>query len=635
MPYAAPFPAQHLDTQSWQHIQAGILQRMHLLEGIMADVYGAQSSQHSGLLPASLVQGHAGYLRPLHDAKPLGGRHLHIAAFDLMRDPQSGPWQVVAQRTAVPTGLGGLLKNNEAAVNSLDLNRTYRAWIDALKRNCPAGLDTHVALLTPGPYNPAYSEHVYLAQHLGLVLVEGRDLTIRDQRLFHKTMQGLMPVHCAISYLDDEFLDPLELRADSVLGVSGLLQTLRSGNVLWVNTPGSTFLESPALLSYLPALCQHLLGEDLLLSSVNHGHANALGAEYLQVIAMSGEDQAWQIFPDSRAPLPASSAEPISTLPLSRRSAENLFWLGRYTERAINTTSLAQLALNTLHSPAAHCTALLHFLGHMAVAHTLVFPNEPLPAQNPAGFEKSLIAHLGGTQHATSVGYKLRAVGLASAAVRERFSQSHWHLLQETEVQFNQDCSGFAITSNDAVPQAQRALSQVSARLAAIATAQTEQMLQDTAWQLLHLGRYVERLQFLAFALQQSLETGAAHDLAGLAALSHLMGYGWVDPVQWAGTYTTASLVDAWVLPQDSTYTLAGVCQFLRTSLHLFYGALPAPQQALWQSQLHTLPDPQNWQRTTLLQPGYEGNLAPIHQVLNECMKAAKQLSADLTGMQP
>jgi hypothetical protein len=109
----------------------------------------------------------------------------------------------------------------------------------------PGGADSHIALLTPGPYNETYFEHAYLARYLGLTLVEGGDITVRDERLYLKTLRGLEPVHGLLKRLDDPFLDPLELRPDSTLGVPGLLQAVRAGNVLVANAPGSAFLESP------------------------------------------------------------------------------------------------------------------------------------------------------------------------------------------------------------------------------------------------------------------------------------------------------------------------------------------------------------------------------------------------------
>ncbi len=266
-----------IGADSWQRIEAGVLQRMRLLERVMADVYGPQQLLAEGLLPPALVQGHPGYLRAMHGARPAGGNFLHIAAFDLARGPD-GNWWVVSQRCQAPSGLGYLLENRLAissrfpqAFQAMKVQRlagTYRALMDSLKLMSPAGQESHLALLTPGPYNETYFEHVYLARYLGLTLVEGNDLIVRDEHLFLKTLKGLVPVHGLLKRVDDQFLDPLELRPDSTLGVPGLLQAVRAGNVLVANAPGSAFLESPALLGFLPALSRHLLDEELLLPAL-------------------------------------------------------------------------------------------------------------------------------------------------------------------------------------------------------------------------------------------------------------------------------------------------------------------------------------------------------------------------------
>ena len=263
--------------ESWQQVEAGVLQRVRVLDSVMADMYGPQQLLARGLLPPALVQGHPGYLRSMHGVAPIGGTHLHIAAFDLARGPD-GNWWVVSQRTQAPSGLGYLLENRLSisrlfpqAFESMHIQRlaaTYRALVEGLKQMSPAGKDSHIALLTPGPYNETYFEHAYLARYLGLTLVEGSDLTVRDQHLYLKTLKGLEPVHGLLKRLDDQYLDPLELRPDSRLGVPGLLQVIRAGNVLVANAPGSAFLESPALLGFLPALSRHLLGEELQLPAL-------------------------------------------------------------------------------------------------------------------------------------------------------------------------------------------------------------------------------------------------------------------------------------------------------------------------------------------------------------------------------
>ncbi len=262
---------------SWQQIEAGVLQRMRLLDSVLADVYGPRELVKSGLIPPALVRGHPGYLRAMHGVPAVGGSHLHVAAFDLARGP-GGKWWVVSQRTQAPSGLGYLLENRLAvsrlfpkAFESLQVQRlasSYRALVDALKAMSPAGDDSHIALLTPGPHNETYFEHAYLARYLGLTLVQGNDLTVRDRRVYLRTLRGLEPVHGLLKRVDDDYLDPLELRPDSTLGVPGLLQAIRAGNVLVANAPGSGFLESSALLGFLPALAEHLLGENLTLPAL-------------------------------------------------------------------------------------------------------------------------------------------------------------------------------------------------------------------------------------------------------------------------------------------------------------------------------------------------------------------------------
>jgi uncharacterized circularly permuted ATP-grasp superfamily protein len=267
-----------LTPESWQQIELGVKQRARLLERVMADVYGPQHLIREAMIPPALVQGHPGYLRAMHGVVPVGGTYLQIAAFDLARGPD-GNWAVVSQRTQAPSGLGYLLENRLLisrqfpqafeAMNIQRLAATYRVWVESLKAHSPEGSNAHVALLTPGPYNETYFEHAYLARYLGLTLVEGSDLTVRDERLYLRTLRGLEPVHVLLKRLDDEFLDPLELRADSTLGIPGLLQAVRAGHVVVANTPGSAFLESPALLGFLPALSDKLLGEPLQLPALD------------------------------------------------------------------------------------------------------------------------------------------------------------------------------------------------------------------------------------------------------------------------------------------------------------------------------------------------------------------------------
>ncbi|OYV01968.1 MAG: hypothetical protein CFE45_02455, partial [Burkholderiales bacterium PBB5] len=263
-----------LTPEDWAVIEHGVLQRARLMEATMADLYGAQTLLRDALLPASLVYAHPQYLRPLHGVAPPGGTHLHIAAFDLARTPAGG-FCVLAQRLQAPSGLGYLLENRLiigrqfhdqfAELNVQRLASTFRGLLDGLLRASPAGERSRIVLLTPGPLNETYFEQVFLARYLGITLVEGSDLTVRNHRLYLKTLHGLEQVHVVLRRVDDEFLDPLELRADSALGVPGLLQALRAGHVVMANAPGAGVLESPGLAAFWPAVSRRLLKEELLL----------------------------------------------------------------------------------------------------------------------------------------------------------------------------------------------------------------------------------------------------------------------------------------------------------------------------------------------------------------------------------
>lgn len=262
----------------WEAIEAGIVQRAELLNRVLADVYGEQALLKNGAIPASVIFGHSGFLPPAQGIRPPGGVHLFQYAADLARSPD-GRWWVVSDRTQAPSGVGYALENRLVVsrvfpqlfrdLHVQHLAAFFAAKRDALLRWAPRGDGAPlIALLTPGPYNETYFEHALLARYLGLALVEGSDLTVRDGRVWMKTVEGLKRVHALLRRQDDDYCDPLELRSDSALGVPGLTECARRGTVLIANSLGSGVLESGALLGYLPALSEQLLGEPLKLPSV-------------------------------------------------------------------------------------------------------------------------------------------------------------------------------------------------------------------------------------------------------------------------------------------------------------------------------------------------------------------------------
>ncbi|MBL8382517.1 MAG: circularly permuted type 2 ATP-grasp protein [Burkholderiales bacterium] len=269
---------QILPAQEWAQLEAAVCQRAALLDRILADAYGEQRLVAEGMLPPALIHGNGAFLRPCHGFRPAGSTYLHIYAADLARSPD-GRWWVLADRTQAPSGAGYALENRLAVSRAFPglfrdlrvqpLAPFFATLRDSLAQQAPGGAGApRMVLLTPGPYNETYYEHALLARHLGFPLVEGHDLTVRDGCVWLKTLSGLERVHAVLRRLDDDFCDPVELRADSALGVPGLAEAARRGNVLVANALGSNLLESGALLGFLPGICARLMGEPLKMPSI-------------------------------------------------------------------------------------------------------------------------------------------------------------------------------------------------------------------------------------------------------------------------------------------------------------------------------------------------------------------------------
>ena len=262
----------------WRALETGLIQRATLLNQILADCYGPQELIRTHWLSPAMVFGQPDFLRPCHGIRIPGNTYLHFYAADLARSPD-GRWWVVSDRTQIPTGAGYALANRLVVSRILSepfrdnhvhrLAGFFRDTQAALMKLSPRGADNaRVVMLTPGPLNETYFEQTYLARYLGYTLVEGQDLTVRDNCVWLKTLAGLERVDVILRRVDDDFCDPLELRNDSILGVPGLVEAVRAGNVVLANALGSGLVQSPAFMSFLPGLCKHLLGEALTLPSV-------------------------------------------------------------------------------------------------------------------------------------------------------------------------------------------------------------------------------------------------------------------------------------------------------------------------------------------------------------------------------
>ncbi|HVN43360.1 MAG TPA: circularly permuted type 2 ATP-grasp protein, partial [Steroidobacteraceae bacterium] len=266
-----------LTAEEWRVIQSGLAQRARLLNALLADLYGPQRLLAEGVVPPELVFGHPNFLWPCLGITPAHGQWLHVYAADLARAPD-GRWWVMADRTQAPSGAGYALENREileqvlpeplAELRTRRITGFFSELRAGLLESAAAGETPLAVILTPGAFNETYFEHAYLARQLGLPLVEGSDLTVRNDTVYLKTVAGLRRVHAILRRLDDDYCDPVELRSDSALGVAGLLGAVRAGRVRLANALGTGVLESAGWLGFLPKIAARLLGETLQLPTL-------------------------------------------------------------------------------------------------------------------------------------------------------------------------------------------------------------------------------------------------------------------------------------------------------------------------------------------------------------------------------
>ena len=266
------------NSEEWERIEKGLIQRTQLLNLILRDLYGDQTLIKEGHIPFELVYNHRGFLRQAHHIKLDGEQQLIQYSSDLARGPNGKMW-VLHDRTDAPSGAGYTFENRAAMTRVFpDLIRenhvskitsyyqTFKNSLSHLTLNNKE--NPRVVLLSPGPTNETFFEHAYISSFMGFTLAFGEDLTVSDGYVWLKTIKGLEKVDVIIRRVDDVFCDPLEFRSDSHLGVVGLMEAIRQRKVLVINPLGCRVMENPGLMAFLPKICKHLLGEDLTLPSV-------------------------------------------------------------------------------------------------------------------------------------------------------------------------------------------------------------------------------------------------------------------------------------------------------------------------------------------------------------------------------
>jgi uncharacterized circularly permuted ATP-grasp superfamily protein/uncharacterized alpha-E superfamily protein len=596
-----------ISERDWAVIEAGVTQRAEIFDALLTDLYGKGELVSKGVLPAAAVTGSADFLHPLIGVKPRGGRYLNLFAADLGRGPD-GQWWVLNDRAQAPSGLGYALENR------LNLSRAFQTIYREMnvRRLAPffqafrAGLaamatrsDPRICLHTPGPYSETYYEQAYLARYLGFLLVEGADLVARDGLAHVRTIAGLKRADVIWRRIDSDFADPLELNGGSHLGVPGLVEAIRQGNVAVANALGCGVAETPALLGFMPGLSRRLLGEKLILptiatwwcgqetereyvldrladmaispafgasptrsmlsrsvvagelsdeqreklaESIRQRGADFIGQEQvrlsttpvwvdnrleprpfiLRVYAALGPDGKYQVMPggfcrisdrlDSRAVAMGQGVqtsdvwivanrpvEPTTLLPsgesvairrimgnLPSRAADNLFWLGRYLERAEATLRLIRcLARRTIENEdmsqeGAATTQRLRKL----LADWGAVPAKPKVALTPQSFLNAALFNLDEFGSAVSLA---RASQRTASVIRERLSGDTWRIIVELVKGLGD--ARRPLDEPEILEYADRALQAI----ASISGLAQENMNRVAGWRFLEIGRRLER----------------------------------------------------------------------------------------------------------------------------------------------
>lgn len=267
-----------VSAQDWSRLEQGLKQRIYALNLFLTDIYGEQKIISDGVIPAELIESSKGFLKPCIGLQPPGGIWCHITGTDLVRD-RDGQWYVLEDNIRCPSGVSYVLENRR--VMKTTFPQIFRAMeiqpvddypshlLETLLNLAPPHLsDPTVVVLTPGVYNSAYFEHSFLAQQMGVELVEGRDLVVADGFLQMRTTKGLQRVDVVYRRIDDDFIDPLAFRPESLIGVPGFMEVYRSGRVALANALGTGVADDKVIYAYVPQMIRYYLNEDQILPNV-------------------------------------------------------------------------------------------------------------------------------------------------------------------------------------------------------------------------------------------------------------------------------------------------------------------------------------------------------------------------------
>jgi uncharacterized circularly permuted ATP-grasp superfamily protein/uncharacterized alpha-E superfamily protein len=703
-----------LAAHEWESVEAGLSQRARLLDALLHDLYGPQRSLADGSLPPELVFENPSFLRACHSISVPRSCWLPLYGADLVRGAD-GSFQVLEDRTQAPSGAGYALENRIVIAGALPeafrdchverLAPFFRALRGTLQSLAPHNRDNpRIVLLTPGPDNATYFEQAYLAQYLGYTLVNGGDLTVREDRVYLKTLGGLSPIDVILRRVSDDACDPLELRPESHLGVPGLVQAARAGNVAIASPLGTGVLQTPALLPYLGRLARSLLGEELLLGSVRtswcgdpdglreglsffddavvkqtfqNGYVQPIFTRQLddraraslwsaieahprryviqehvrasttpllkdgqlepralvtRCFAVAGRDD-YVIMPGglsrvanarpgtemsmqlgagskdtwvlSDGPVTSFSLLPPVNRPvtLSRggsdlpsRAADDLYWLGRYAERAEGVARLSRVLSTRLadlgsQADLENSGEFVPLLRALSAQTSLSYTGELYdpPALDLKSVTDQLIGAVFDENNVGSLRSALRSTLRTSRLVRDRISTDTWRVLAalDDEVQTEEDELGY-----DSLGTVHDVLNRVVVRLAAFSGLVMESMTRGQAWRFLDLGRRIERAMTLLMLVRGSLTTTCTREGPLLEAVLEIADSAMTYRRRYLATLQVAPVVD--LLLTDETNPRSVIYQM--EALHAHIGTLPntldgmrTPQQRIALSVLTDL----------------------------------------------
>ena len=627
-----------IDAADWDTLESGLVQRSRLLDAVLADLYGPRRSVTSGVLPAQLLFAHPGYVRAARGIEVPGRHQLFLHGCDISRSAD-GSFRVNADWTQAPSGAGYALADRRVVARAIpDLYerigpRPASPWAQALRLALidaapESAEEPVVVVLSPGIHSETAFDQAYLASVLGFPLVESADLVVRDGKLWMRSMGTLKRVDVVLRRVDADYADPLDLRADSRLGVVGLVEVLRRGAVTVVNTLGSGILESPGLLRFLPKLAERLLGEtpllatapvywggintershlltnlsSLLIKPVTGGEAiigPALSSAQRESLAARIEATPWQwvgqelpqfssaptdydpgglssasvgmrLFTVSQrsgyAPMigglgyllapanaaftlntiaakdiwvrtptkvtaekvPTSSAETVAVLDgaalaaaatpsptravSSPRVLSDLFWMGRYAERAENMARLLTVTRERYHEfryrremDGSECVpVLLAALGHITGTDTGAGGDY---AEMVATAQSTLWSLTADRHRGGSLAQSVERLGLAARAVRDQMSNDTWMVLAAVEraLLHAPDSPPESQTEGDAFLTSTNNLT--LAGMLALSGVAAESMVQDVGWTMMDIGKRIERGLALTALLRATLTT--------------------------------------------------------------------------------------------------------------------------------